>query len=57
LKDKAGQRPVPEVNTGQNSEIIQKIIKEFMSNLDFDGRMKRAETDIQNLRKRNDTFI
>lgn len=36
--------------------MIQKMIKEFMSNLDFDGRMKRAEIEIQNLKKRNDTF-
>jgi hypothetical protein len=27
-----------------------------MSNLDFDGRMKRAEKDIYDLKKRNDTF-
>ena len=27
-----------------------------MSNLDFDGRMKRAEKDIHELKKRNDTF-
>jgi hypothetical protein len=44
------------VNSGQNSDLIQKIIKEFMSNMDFEGRAKRSEREIQELKKRNDTL-
>lgn len=45
---------MPEVGNGQNSDLIQKIIKEFMSNMDFEGRMKRSEKDIYELKKKND---
>lgn len=38
---------VPEVNTGQTASAITKIIKEYMSNIDFEGRMKKNEKDIQ----------
>ena len=34
---------MPEVNTGQTSEIVTRLIKEYMTNMDFDGRVKRAE--------------
>lgn len=34
---------MPEVNNGKNSDEIIKIIKEYMSNLDFEGRLKRSE--------------
>lgn len=27
-----------------------------MSNMDFEGRVKRSEKDIQELKKKNDTF-
>lgn len=37
---------MPEVNNGQTADLIIKMIKEYMTNLDFDNRMKRAEKDI-----------
>ena len=43
VKSKQNEKPIPEVNNGQNSDLIQKIIKEFMSNMDFEGRVKRSE--------------
>jgi histidyl-tRNA synthetase len=47
---------MPEVNGGQTSDLVQKIVKEFMSNLDFDGRMKRSERELLEMRKKHDTF-
>lgn len=32
---KGGINSMPQVNTGENSELMQKIIKEYMSNMDF----------------------
>ena len=32
---------MPEVNSGQNADFLAKMIKEYMSNLDFDGRVKK----------------
>ena len=34
---------MPEINSGQTSELVTRMIKEYMSNMDFDGRVKRAE--------------
>lgn len=56
MKLKENEKPVVAVNNGQNSDLIQKIIKEFMSNMDFEGRVKRSERDIYELKKRNDTL-
>lgn len=33
---------MPQVNNGQNSDMIQKIIKEYMVNMDFEMRVKRS---------------
>jgi hypothetical protein len=35
-----------EVSGGHSNEMVQKSIKEFMSNMDFDGRAKRTEREI-----------
>ncbi len=32
---KGGINSMPQVNTGENSELMQKIIKQYMSNMDF----------------------
>ena len=47
---------MPQVAGSQNSDLIQKIIKEYMSNLDFQGRVKRTEKDIYELKKKNDAL-
>ena len=47
---------MPEVSGGQNSDIVTKIIKEFMNNMDFEGRVKRAEKELQDMKRKNDTF-
>ena len=47
---------VPQVNAGQNSELIQKILKEYLSNMDFEGRVKKVERDLYDTSKRADTF-
>lgn len=46
--DSAGglERSAPQVPTSHNSDLVQKIIKEYMSNMDFEGRVKRTEKDI-----------
>lgn len=38
---------MPEVNGGQTSDVVTKIIKEFMKNMDFEGRIKRSEKELQ----------
>ena len=47
---------MPEVNGGQNADLVQKIVKEFMNNLDFEGRMKRSEKELQDMKRKHDTF-
>ena len=42
---------MPEVNGGQNADLVQKIVKEFMNNLDFEGRMKRSEKELQDMKR------
>ena len=32
---------MPEVNNGANADFMTKMIKEYMSNMDFEGRVKK----------------
>lgn len=45
---------MPEVNSGQSSEIVTKLIKDYMANMDFEGRVKRAEKDLHDLSRRSE---
>ena len=48
---------MPEVSGGQTSDVVTKIIKEFMNNMDFEGRIKRSEKELQEMKRKHDTFI
>lgn len=47
---------MPQVNAGENSDLIQKILKEYLSNMDFEGRVKKVERDLYETSKRADAF-
>ncbi len=36
--------------------MIQKIIKEYMGNMDFEGRVKKIEKDVYETSRRTDSF-
>ena len=54
--NKSGLSQIPPVNSGQNSDMIQKILKEYLSNMDFEGRVKKVEKDLFDVSRRADAF-
>jgi hypothetical protein len=36
--------------------MIQKILKEYLSNMDFEGRVKKVEKDLFDVSRRADAF-